>query len=446
MQDSPAAETAAPTALTADEEAYRARLMRPAYRSTVLALVVAGFALNFLDRQILSILMQPIKEDLGLSDTALGFLSGLAFAIFYATVGIPVSRLADRRSRRGVMGVSMALWSAATALCGLAQNFTQLFLARVTVGIGEAGFTPSGLTMMSDYFPKHQRSTALGIVNTGPMFGTMLGFLIGGWAAVEYGWRAAFFIAGVPGILFALVFWLVVREPWRGMADRARAVAPPQPPMLATAAIFWRSRSYRYLLVGAALSAFGLYGVSIWMPSFLARSHGLSPKEIGSVLGPLIGVVGAAGMVTGGFLTDKLSVRDERWAFWMPAIASVFCVPLYAASLLVSGDGLAMVIYSAGYFTSVLWVAPTFSVVQALMPPTTRVTAIAWKLLVTNLVGLGLGPQAVGILSDVLAAGYGVDSLRYAMLLSSLCLIGPAIFYTLAARTLKAELRANEAY
>lgn len=429
-------------AVLSDEESIlRERLMRPAYRSAVLGLIVVGFALNFLDRQILSILMQPIKEDLQLSDTALGFLSGLAFALFYATVGIPVSRIADRGSRRAVMSVSMAVWSAATAVCGVAQNFWQLFLARVGVGIGEAGFTPSGLTMVSDYFPKHRRSTAIGIVNTGPMFGTMLGFLIGGWAATEYGWRAAFLIAGLPGVIFALLFWLVVREPWRGMADGMRSTPPSQPPMLATLRIFWKSNSYRYLLVGASLSAFGLYGVSLWMPSFLARSHGMTPAEIGSVLGPLIGFVGAAGMVSGGYLTDRLSRLDERWAFWMPAGASIVCVPLYAAGLTVTGGQTAMLFYAAGYFASVLWVAPTFSIVQQLMPPATRVTAIAWKLLATNLIGLGLGPQLVGVASDLLEPSYGIESLRYAMLLSSIGLIAPAVFYTLAARTLVAELR-----
>lgn len=422
----------------------RAHLMRPGYRGVVLGFIVFGFALNFLDRQILSILMQPIKEELQLSDTALGFLSGLAFAIFYATMGIPVSRLADRGSRRAVMAASMAIWSAATAVCGLAQNFIQLFLSRVMVGIGEAGFTPSGFAMVSDYFPKHRRGTAIGIVNTGPMIGTMLGFVIGGWAAVEYGWRAAFVIAGVPGIIFALLFWLVVREPWRGMADGVVPRQEKQLPMLATFGTLWRIRSYRFLIVGAAFSAFGLYGVSMWMPSFLARSHGMTTAQIGVTLGPLIGVIGGFGMFLGGYLTDRLARSDDRWAFWMPSMASVASIPVLIAALFANEVHVAIGAYALVYLLNVLWVAPTFSVIQQLVPATMRVTATAWKLLATNLIGLGLGPQLVGVVSDLLAPSLGDQSLRYSMLTCSAVLVLPTLFYLLAARSLQNDLSLNQ--
>jgi MFS family permease len=418
----------------------RDHMLRPAYRNYVLAMITVGFTLNFLDRQILSILMQPIKLELHLSDTALGFLSGLAFAIFYATLGIPVSRLADRGSRQHVMALSMGFWSLATAACGFAQNFVQLFMARIGVGVGEAGFTPSGLAMIADYFPRAQRGLATGIVNMGPMFGTMLGLLVGGWAASAYGWRSAFMIAGLPGIAFAMLFWFTVREPWRGMADGEWPVKKVQPAVFASMRLLWMNRTYRFLVLGGAMSSFGLFGISTWMPSFLARSHGMQPKEIGALLGPLIGVIGGIGMVVGGYLTDRLSRRDDRWTFWMPAAASVLSVPAVVAALLVSDAHTAIELYAVAYFLNVLWVAPTFVAIQALVPTTIRVSATAWKLLFTNLIGLGLGPQLVGIASDWFAKAQGAGSLRVAMLLCACSLVVPTLLYLIAAHFMRGDL------
>jgi MFS family permease len=414
-------------------------LLRPAYRNYVVAMLTIGFTLNFLDRQVMSILMQPIKVEMHLSDTALGFLSGLAFAIFYATLGIPVSRFADRGSRRGVMALSMAVWSLATAVCCITRNFTQLFMARIGVGVGEAGFTPSGLAMIADYFPRSQRGLATGIINTGPMFGMMLGLIIGGWAASAYGWRAAFAFAGIPGLAFAALFWMTVREPWRGMADGAAPEAYVHYTAGASMAILWRNRTYCLLVLGAAMSAAGLYGLSTWMPSFLARSYGLQPRQIGSTLGPLIGIVGGLGMLAGGYLTDKLGRRDERWHFWMPAIASVLSLPAASAALLAGSAPVAIGLYAIAYFLNVLWVAPTFVAIQALVPATIRVTATAWKLLFTNLIGLGLGPQLVGVASDLLAKNAGSESLRYAMLLCVCSLLIPTVLYLTAANSMKGE-------
>jgi MFS family permease len=438
----PAAEaplTGFATALTRDH------MLRPAYRNYVLAMITVGFTLNFLDRQILSILMQPIKLELHLSDTALGFLSGLAFAIFYATLGIPVSRLADRGSRQRVMALSMGFWSLATAACGLAQNFVQLFIARIGVGVGEAGFTPSGLAMIADYFPRAQRGLATGIVNMGPMFGTMLGLLVGGWAASVYGWRSAFMIAGMPGIFFAVLFWFTVREPWRGMADGEWPIKKVQPAVFASMHLLWKNRTYRFLVLGGAMSSFGLFGISTWMPSFLARSHGMQPKEIGALLGPLIGIIGGVGMVAGGYLTDRLSRRDERWTFWMPAAASLLSVPAVCAALLASDAHTAIELYAVAYFLNVLWVAPTFVAIQALVPTTIRVSATAWKLLFTNLIGLGLGPQLVGVASDLFAKGQGSGSLRSAMLLCACSLVVPTILYLIAAHFMRADLAIADA-
>lgn len=410
----------------------------------MLFLVVIGFALNFLDRQILSILMQPIKEELLISDTALGFLSGLAFAIFYALMGVPLARVADRGSRRTIMAISMAFWSAATALCGMAQNFVQLLLARFGVGVGEAGFTPAGMSLLSDYFPKDKRGTALGFVNTGPMIGTMLGLIIGGVALETLGWRGAFMIAGLPGILFAIVFYLTVKEPWRGMADGVRAAPKPQPPFWRGVGSLWVNRSYRYLALGSAMSAFGLYGLSIWMPSFLMRAHDMAPREVGFYLGPVIGVIGAAGMVAGGWLTDIVGKRHVGAPLLLPAIASVLAIPALIAALYAPTPQIAIGIYAIAYFLSVIWVAPTFSLIQSLMPLNMRATGTAWKLLLTNLIGLGLGPQAVGILSDVFGGTEDGHSLRLAMAIGAATLIIPAFLYAFGARFVRGDLEKVE--
>lgn len=422
-------------------DAATQRLLRPAYRNSVLGLVVIGFALNFLDRQILSILMQPIKVELGISDTALGFLSGLAFALFYALIGVPLARVADRRSRRTIMAVSMAVWSAATALCGLAQNFVQLALARFGVGVGEGGFTPAGMSLLSDYFPKERRGTALGLVNTGPMIGTMLGLIIGGVALEHLGWRGAFMVAGIPGVIFALVFYFVVKEPWRGMADGVRTEPKPQPAFWSGVGSLWVNRAYRYLALGSAMSAFGLYGLSIWMPSFLMRAHEMAPRQVGLYLGPVIGVIGALGMVAGGWLTDQLGKRNVGAPLLLPAAASVLAIPPLMAALYVPSSQLAVAFYAVAYFMSVIWVAPTFSLIQVLMPLNMRATGTAWKLLLTNLVGLGLGPQMVGILSDMFGATTDGQSLRMAMTVGGLTLLIPALLYTLGARHVSSELQ-----
>lgn len=413
----------------------------PAYRRYLLFIMLIGYSLNFLDRQIISILLEPIKQDLHLSDTMLGFLSGLSFALFYATLGIPIAALADRRSRRAIVSISMAVWSVMTAACGLAQNFVQLLLARFGVGVGEAGFTPATLSMIADYFPKEQRATAVAVTSTGAMLGVMLGLVIGGVVAQNWGWRAAMLVAGVPGILFALVFWLTVREPVRGLSDglRARAEAPS---LWASAAALWRIRSYRYIALGAGISAACLYGYSIWLPSLLARSYGMKPAEIGFLLGPVLGGVGAAGALVSGYLCDRLMRRDLRWTVWVPAIASAIAMVAVAASLNMDGVGPLIALYAIGYFLSMFFSASTSAIIQSLVPIEMRATGVAWKMLMVNLVGLGLGPQAIGALSHALSATEGGASLRTAMLVATPVFLLASILYCMAARFIRADAEA----
>lgn len=409
------------------------------YRRYVLAVMFCGFTLNLFDRQIIGILLQPIKEEFLLSDTALGLLSGLAFALFYALLGVPIAKLSDRYSRRAVISVCMMLWSAMTALGGIAQNAWQLILTRAGVGVGEAGFTPAAMSMLSDYYPKEERIVAMSVANLGPIAGIMLGLIVGGWAADVLGWRGALFLAGVPGVLFATIFYLTVREPVRGIADRPAAVtAAPEP--AAAAYSPWRVASYRWIVLGAAFFNFCLYSIATWMPAMLQRTHGLGPGDAGLILGPVFGVCGALGTLSGGWIAQRLSRREVRWGLWMPAIAAAVCAPLVVVAFASTALGATVWIYAVAYLLSFFYLGPTFAIVQSLVPAGARARATAWMMLVVNLVGLGLGPQFVGMLSDHLGAGGASDPLRHALATVGAFFLVPAVAYLWAARTLPTDM------
>lgn len=431
-------ETAAAN-FTAEELALRNDLMRPGYRNYVLFIVLFGFALNFLDRQIISILLQPIKEDLQVSDTMLGFLSGLSFALFYATLGIPIAAMADRGSRKVILAVSIGVWSVMTAMCGLAQNFVQLLLARFGVGIGEAGYTPASLSIVADYFEKEKRAWAVAFTSVGAMLGIVLGMVIGGYVAEHWGWRAAMFIAGAPGLLFAFVVWFTVREPLRGMADGVRPKGTDLPGVWKSASTLWRIPSFAYISVGAGLSAMALYGFSMWLPSLLAREFGMGSGQIGLILGPVIGGVGAVGALVSGYICDKLFKRDPRWVLWVPVVASLLALPVVALAFTMEEATPLIALYGLGYFLSIFWSPPTSSILSSLMPLRMRASGLAWKMLMVNLVGLGLGPQAIGFLSESLRPAYGDESLRYAMIFATPVFIVPAILYWLGSRHILAD-------
>lgn len=421
----------------------RAQLLRPRYRNYVLAVLLVGSSLNFMDRQIIGVLLQPLKEAFHVSDTYLGFLSGLSFALFYVTLGIPIAAVSDRRSRRVIITLSMTVWSAMTAICGFARTFPQLVLARIGVGIGEAGFTPAAFTVIADYFPRARRAGAMAIFGVGPMVGIMSGLLIGGWAAERFGWRGAFWIAGTPGLVFALLVWATVKEPFRGMADGA---APPRHAagnLLTSAVRLWRIRSFRWIALGSGLSSFAFFGFSTWMPALLARSYHMPPGHIGRILGPIFGCAGALGTVASGYLTDKLILRDARWSVWLPSLAAVAAAPLAAAAFAAHAPSATIALYACAYFFGIFFSAPTSSIVQSLVPLDLRARGSAWKLLVENLLGLGLGSQAIGYLSDRLAPIAGNDSLRRAMMFAVPAFLLPPILYLLAARYIQEDAGAQ---
>lgn len=406
------------------------------YRSYVLFVLWLTYILNFVDRQLITILLEPIKLEFGASDTAMGFLSGFAFALFYASLGVPVARLADRWSRRNVIAISIGLWSAMTALCGLAGSFWQLALARVGVGIGEAGGTPPSHSLIADYFPVRQRATALSIHATATQFGILIGMLGGAIVAAEFGWRMAFIIFGIPGILVSLLMVFTVKEP-------PRTEPLGETGILADVKHIWQLPGFSLISIAGATTALAAYGLGTWSPSFLMRTHGLTLVETGLLLGGAGAVSGIVGAVIGGILCDRLSRRDKRWQLWLPALGALATAPLMLAFVLwpesqqfAIGDSMipvAIVFTLMGGVVAAFWIGPTYAAIQTLAPASMRTQASAIFLFLFNLIGMGLGPLLIGVLSDLLAPTFGSDSLRYAMAISmSLVLLGGYLFWRAA--------------
>jgi len=411
----------------------------PAVRNYALGVLVVVYTFNFIDRQILSILLEPIKQDLGLSDSALGMLTGFAFALFYATLGIPIARFADRSNRRNLIAWALAIWSAMTAVSGLAQNFWHLLLARIGVGVGEAGCSPPAHSMLADYFPKENRATALGIYSLGIPFGILFGFIAGGWLNEFFGWRVAFFIVGVPGLLLAILVRFTLREPPRGMAE-GRVADEEQPTIMETFRFLWSKRSFRHMAVGGGLTAFVGYGVITWVPSFLIRSYGMNTGDVGTYLGLILGIPGGIGIALGGYLADRYGARDTRWYLWIVSVALIASTPLFFGVYLSNTAFASLMFLILPILLGNFYQATTFSQTQGLVSLRMRSVAAAVLLFILNMIGLGAGPQAVGILSDVLQPSYGDESLRYALLILSTVQIWAAYHYYQAGKSLKDDL------
>ena len=420
------------TSITQHDDIYRAR-------HYALGILVVVYTFNFIDRQILSILLQPVKDDLGLSDTAMGMLTGFAFAAFYATLGIPIARFADRSNRRNLVAWALGIWSLMTALSGLAQNFWHLLAARIGVGIGEAGCSPPAHSMIADYYPADQRATALGIYSLGIPFGIMFGLFAGGWVNEFFGWRAAFFVVGLPGILLALIVRFSLREPPRGMAE-GRADSADQPSVGETLQYLWAKKSFRHMSFAAALTAFVGYGFITWAPSFLTRSFGMGTGEIGTWFGLILGIPGGIGIALGGYLADRFGAHDPKWFLWTTAVALIICVPLNIVVFISTNSTTALLAMILPVLLGNFYQATTFSQTQGISALRMRAVAAGILLFIINIIGLGLGPQLVGILSDVLNTEYGDESLRYALLICSLVYVWAAVHYFIAGRHLGGDL------
>jgi len=444
------------------------------YRNYVLFILFVVYGLSYVDRQILSNLIEPIRKEYGFTDFQMGMLSGTAFAIFYATLGIPIARFADRHSRVNIIAISLVVWSAATALTGKAHGFLQLFLARIGVGIGEAGCNPSAYSIISDYFPAKKRSTAQSIYSTGVYLGQFLGFVVAGYVAHEYGWRAAFYVVGLPGIAVALILKFSLREPPRGFSEPAGYVPSDPPLTFDVLSKLGSLPAFRNLSFASGLHALVAYGLNNYYSAFLMRSHGMSIKETSTALAVITLTGGIVGTFLGGKLSDVFSQRnggDPRYQMWVPGIALLINIPVWLAALLVPDRHLVMVLMVPAIALGATYLGPSISATHQLVGVRERAVSGALLLFVLNIIGIGLGPIMSGFISDVFALclqnsvcvaepmsnfwatlqskfdGVKItdelakaDGLKYALCVMSVANLWSAFHYFRAARTLREDI------
>ena len=415
-------------------------------RAYVLVVLLLTYIVNVMDRGVLALLLEGISKEFELTDGQLGFLASLPFAIFYSTLGIPLAAVADRTVRRNVLAACCALWSLATAVCGLAFNFTSLIVGRALTAIGEAGGTPPSHSLISDYFSREDRATALSIYALGVPIGTMAGNLLGGWGNHYFGWRATFLLIGVPGLLVAALVWFTVKEPPRGLSDIGVSHRVEKAPPLWDVVKFLMSyASFRHMCLAAGLHSVVWYAGSQLNAVFFIRAHGMSSGQAGSWLAFFAGV-GAVGTLMGGLLSDKLAARtgDRRWYMWVPGIATLVMVPFQFFAYL--SNNLDLVIPSFFIMISLasMFFGPSFAVSQTLATLRSRAVATSVLLLVQTFVGLGLGPLVAGQLSDVFKPHIGDDSIRYGLCLVGLVNVWAAFHYFVGARSIRQNVENTE--
>ena len=397
--------------MQADREAY------PRDRWYLLGVLTLVYALNIADRYSITTLLEPIRLEMHLSDSGVGFLTGVAVALFYLTVGIPIASLADRSNRRNILVVALLLWSGMTALCGMARNYWQLLLARFGVGIGEGGGTPTSTSMIADLFPAARRPLALSVFSLGACIGAWLGSSVAGDIAQRYGWRAAFLALGIPGIVLALIILFTVREPVRGVLDRARSNERPSS-VRATIGFIWRQKAALHLLAAGAVITLWSWGLMWWTPAFLARSHHMSVGSAGGLLGPMHLIGGAAGtLIAAWIMGTRLGGDSRRVTQFLAVVTAAATIPsvlVYWVSATSTMTVLLWLFVPAVYF----FVGPIFGLMQNVVPPNMRATACALLMFAANFANLVIAPQVVGWLSDWFAASFGAgdESLRYALL------------------------------
>lgn len=410
--------------------------------NVALGMLLLVYIFNFVDRQILAILAGPIQADLGLSDTQMGLLGGIAFALLYSTLAVPLGWIADRTSRSWVITISLGIWSGFTALCGFAQGFWSIFLARLGVGVGEAGGVAPSYALISDYFPSEKRARALSIYSLGIPLGSATGVVAGGYIAASVDWRLAFLTVGLAGVLLVPVFKYFVRDPVKPpVIDEA---APPQPSFMEVLKILSAKRAFWFLAFGAASSSMLGYGIAFWLPSLLQRSFGLNLIETSLFFGSILLIGGVAGVMGGGMLGDWLGGKNKAAYGLVPAIAFLLAVPLFAAGIMSGSATLAFILFLIPQGLAYIWLGPVLSAVQHLVTAETRATASALFLLINNLVGIGGGIFFLGALSDALTPVYGEEGLRYSMLISLIFYLFAAGFMALAARYLQKEWVAED--
>ncbi len=405
----------------------------------MLWVLLVVYIFNFLDRQIVNILAEPIRKDLGLSDTQIGLMTGLAFALFYTFLGLPIARYADRptTNRGWLIAGALAVWSGMTALCGLAQNFAQLLLARIGVGVGEAGCTPAAHSLIADRVPANKRASAMAFYALGIPAGSLLGMVIGGYLADQIGWRTAFLLVGMPGVLMALVVLALVRDPPRTPRTLGEGEALG---LLATLKALAGSKTFVLVLAAGSACSFLSYGKTTWTTIFFQRSHAMTPSEVGFWFGLWGGIAGMVGTWLGGWLADRFGATDRRHVVTAPAIGMALAVPVAFAAYQATDWRVSLALIMVPNVLNSLYYGPVFSSVQGLVAPHQRAVASAMLLFCQNLLGLGLGPLFFGMISDLLKPEFGEESVRYVLYGAAFLGLVPATLFWLVRPRLTGEL------
>ncbi len=417
------------------------------YRYYVLGILTLSGILNIADRLILSILLEDIKKAFTLTDTQIGLLTGLAFTAFYVTFSIPIAWLADRKNRKTIVALALATWSLMTALCGAATGFWTLFIARMGVGVGESGSGPAGLSLLSDYFRKHELARAMGFLTLGSTIGTAVGLMVGGYFADLLGWRMAFVVLGVPGIVLAVILFLTVREPERGrfypdivMATKSENWRDARASWLVTLSSLANNRLYVGVTLAYAFMIVIGYAFATWLASIMLRNFDISTADVGFYLGLAFVLGGIPGPLLGGYLTDFLVKFNPRWRAWLPALATLLCLPIYYLCLMSTSFWWFLVIFSCGYLVFLVAQPPTLSLLQLAVRPDQRAMAVAVAMLFNNLIGQALGSFLIGVTSTSLSASQGTMALSYAVLIVSVGFgIPAAMLYMWTAKAIKMD-------
>jgi len=409
-----------------------------ALRTRVLLLLLFAYIFNFIDRNIIGVLAVPIREEFGLSDTALSTL-GVAFGVFYAAIAIPIAWAADRKSRVSIIAAAVALWSLFTAACGVVQNYTQLVVARMGVAVGEAGGIAPSYSLISDYFPREKRSRALAFYSLGIPIGSALGVFFGGWLAAHLTWRSAFIIIGLAGLPAALLIKLLVPEPERGRFDAVPVQS--ELPFGAVVRALFSIPSFWLLSFGAASGSILGYGLIFWLPSFFNRSFGLAVEDVGWFYGSIVLVGGALGTWLGGWVGDRIGPRRPGGYALIPAVCFVITAPTFALGLFAPNLWIAWLLFTIGQMLALAWLGPVITAVQHIVLPSMRATASASFLFINNLIGIAFGIYFLGWMSDTLKAAHGADSLKFSILYGLGFYLLAAVFYLFAATRLRQDIK-----
>ena len=414
--------------------------MKPNNKWFVLALLTIVYIFNFIDRQVINILAEAIKNDLGFSDAQIGIMTGTAFAVFYSTMTIPISRIADKGNRKNVLSICLAIWSCMTALTGMVNSFWQMAIARMGVGIGEAGGVPTSYSILGDTFPAKERGRAMSIYSLGTSLGVFFAFAIGGYFLVEYGWRACLWIVGLPGILLSIIIYFTIKEPKRGATDKVDLAQREMPSLKEVFKIVFKKKTFSLITFAKGFHNFVGYAMSAFLPIFLIRVHEMPVKAMSLGLGLAIAIGGILGSFTAGFLSDYLGKRHVGWYSWVGSIGRIlYLIPLYV--VLTASDPWMAIYFTVGLtFCQALGTGPAVVVMQGIVDAKIRASTAALYLMISGLLGLGFGPLVIGIISDWLEPSYGVESIRYALMFLVVPSIIAFFLFLLAGHSYKKEI------